>query len=344
MPFQTGQVIGRVEKNKVEGPRLTPFERDVLKGAGWKPGDGVPDLTKTDFGKRAAEYADNIRKKAEKDIEGKSPVPDGTPPPKPGPNRDISELHPAERMEIENLLRQQGLPEESAVPEAGIKIVDDVSQKGFNPFLKAAEPAEPPQEAAEAPEPMGEPVDPAGADLAEKEPQRICARCGHIHGTPMVEVTDTDKYHYCQTILGSQRFRKVYEAYGGRLKFTFRSLTPLESNMAFDQADNDMATSKITTGMQYMRRLEDYRLAMALERLERQDKAPMEFQEVNELAYADDVFTTPLPQLIEFIHGKVFVSDHVRRTVGQHWMVFQQLLETLEAKARDPDFFDVTGP
>lgn len=338
-PYKTGEIIGTVPKNKADSPSLTEFERSVLEGSGWKPGEKLPDLTNTAFGQRAKQHADNIRKQAEEQIKGKAPVPADTPPAKAPPTRDISEVHPAERMEIENLLKEQGLPEQSVVEDGGTQIVNDLSTR-FNPLKDARTPQKPD---TAAPEPDTD-SDKANATVQQDETQKLCERCGHILGAPLVDVTDEDKQNYIQTILGGIRFRKTYEAYGGRLKFTFRSLSPLESNMAFDQADNDTASSKISTGLQYMRRLEDYRLVSAIESLERLGKSPTQFAEVGNLEYDSDVFNTPLPQLVEFMHEKIFVSDHVRRTIGQFWAGFQRLLETLEAKARDPDFFDETGP
>ena len=44
-------------------------------------------------------------------------------------------------------------------------------------------------------------------------------------------------------------------------------------------------------------------------------------------------------QMKEYLDNGVFTTDSLRRTVGNQWVKFNRLLQFMEAKAEDPDFF-----
>jgi hypothetical protein len=45
----------------------------------------------------------------------------------------------------------------------------------------------------------------------------VCAACGHKHGDPLPEVTETDKRYFVESLLGARAFEKTYTFLGGGL-------------------------------------------------------------------------------------------------------------------------------
>ena len=362
LPFTPGVVVAKISNKEFDpaSTGLTDIEERVLKQAGWRPGDPLPDLTNTMIGQRLTDAFTKVGEEA-RQLDGLTPVPPDTPPLQIPKARDISELSPAEKAEVVNALkaakqieenlRQQDVPDSiAAIPGMAeayktasqlpdtLTIVDDTTkaaaETNFNPTV-AEEPVplvpdppnvEPPSEAA------------AGSEL-DAIPHVQCPRCGHFVDTDVINPSDDDKRAFVQAILGGQRFRKNYTVFGGKIAFTLRTLLPSESAMALFQLDSDCDTRRVLTQAQYIRYLQDYRLAMGLEMLHRDGKAPVQLQAVKEIQFDNNQYSTVLPQLTEYIQDQLFANDHVRHVIGMHWAEFQRLTELMEVRAEDSDFW-----
>lgn len=186
-------------------------------------------------------------------------------------------------------------------------------------------------------------ADPGDSAGGEIPPPEVCPKCGHHVRLAVVEFTQQDKEAFVATLLGSTRFRKEYEMFAGNIVLTLRSLTPDETDMILFQLDQETIGEQILSRAQYVRRMADYKLAASIERLARRGGAVHAFKPITEVAYDKTKYKTPLPQLLEYLHGQVFITDHVRRVCGQQWVRFQDLFELLEQRQDDPDFYEGTG-
>jgi hypothetical protein len=255
---------------------------------------------------------------------------------------------------------------EMATAAPTIELVDDVTPPAtpapeeFDPTVAAA------TTKSTAPPVLAEPLDetPAFAPVVEDAPETAelqqaeeeqkmlagtdlkpvdCPKCGHLLEHDVVPVTDPDKHRFIMSIEGSQRFRKEYTIYDGRIQFTLRSLTPSDADLAVDQLDELVRTEKIQSRAQWMKLLMDYRLAMAISRFERVGGGAVNLQLPEDVKFDPEKDHTCLPALHKYVQNRLFGSEHVSRAVGQEFMRFQRLQEILEARAPDPDFYTGTG-
>ena len=283
------------------GPQPTAIEKQLLEQVGWKEGDPIPQLSNT-------QAARKLRRELGLGTEAdeKYDVPD-------------LQLSQEEQAELQERMQEAQKPKEppktqwyseqvrQAVENAPeIEIVDDTKTEGQSP---AAD----------------QPV--------------VCQRCGHVHGTPVAEPTDEDRYNFLQTvILGAQRFQKDYMLFGDRIRVRFRTLTPSEERMIYAQLDEDTVEQRIKTHSQWFQWLANYEMAASIAEFQRTTQEPVSFVSIKELDFDATQHATPLPSLLDFFFESVFVSENVRRPVGQAYVEFQRLIEAIETEARRPDF------
>jgi hypothetical protein len=148
---------------------------------------------------------------------------------------------------------------------------------------------------------------------------------------------------FVEAVLGGKRFRKEYSVFGGKIAFRLRTLLPSESEMALAQLDEDCDNRRVITNAQYMRYLQDYRLAMGLEVVHYDGKAPVQLKAVGEIQNDEVKYRTVLPMLVKYIQDNLFVTDHIRNVIGGRWAEFQRLTELMEVRAEDPDFWKAIG-
>ena len=185
---------------------------------------------------------------------------------------------------------------------------------------------------------------PAGVEAL---PKPRCSRCGHDQSIiDDVEVTREDRLSFLQSILGGIRFKKRVPMFGGKLTAVFRTLTAKEVDLSFTQLAYDARHGAVTGDeLQYFRTLADYRLVMSLESLRNDVGVTVEVPEI----FSDEFEVTNLPEgatklmpASSWLYDNALKTDQLRRVVGAEFFRFQRLVEKLEARASDPNFWEAT--
>jgi hypothetical protein len=359
---------------------LTEDEKAMVLKAGWRPGEPLPDLRWTKISKLMETKVAEVRANAE-DIAGLTPIDPSTPPLDPPEWPDISEL-PIEDQEravkafeemdelqermnqarLQRSRRRTGPPahvmakpgaakaiataQAAANAQTGIELVDDISNETKAPFrLKANIPQPPPPPTRDSLQQLELPPPHVTAGAAEELPtaQNLCPRCGFDRDGELVEPTTQDLVAYLSMVDGKEnRFRKQYTLFGGRIVVTFRSLLPKEVDAAILLADQEMADGKIYHVLQYARVVESYKMAAGIESIRRAHQGEITLPTIDQVAEGDNG-ESPFAVIREYITNEVFATDRLRSTVAHQWIRFNQLLQHIEAKADDPDFFVGTG-
>ena len=200
---------------------------------------------------------------------------------------------------------------------------------------KAFDPVEPPAQPPPSP-----PKQPSGGGDAGGGKRHLahCPQCNYNLSKDPLEITPHQKLSFMAVVLGEGRFRQEYPMFGGKMHLTLRGLLPSELDLAQHQLAHDTQTKRVLTPVEYNYMFENYKLAMAMERLDRNGQV-LTFRPVAELTYDATKFVTPLPQLTAWLNDNVYKTDNVRRTIGQHWLTFGKIQDKLEARADDPDFW-----
>ena len=306
LPVEPGSVLGKVPVENVSGAILTPMEMELLKKKESVESDAFSD----DLQKQLADAnkASTLDKTA-------TPIHPATDPVVPPAAVDIKDLPEERQKELLEALKQT---QEAAEPS----------------FVKKEEPLTD----------FSEEAAPTSRVTGKKEDVEVtaqCPKCKHTLDQPVVSASSADKYAFIAATLGGQRFFKEYRVFNGNILAVFRELTPNESDLALKQLDYEVKSKEIVGRYDYLRRLTDYRLAMSLERFQLKDKEAVKVEEVENMENNSDD-PTVLPSLLRWLNGSVFVTDHVRRVVGLKFMDFQRIMELMEARAEDDDFFTKT--
>ncbi len=379
LPPPPGTVLGRVPLDVVRGQsELTDDEKQIIAAAGWKPGDPVPNLRGTKVGQHMQAAVDAVREKAE-DVHGMSPIDPATEPLEVPEPVDINDLPPDEQeraiqifKEMDELQDRMNMarrartktqplpPQITGTPGAaqaigvaaaaaaaereqqpGVTLVDDLGITGDQPF-KLKKPAAAPAQPESAPE-ISSPEQvsaEAGGDLTDATTH--CPQCNFDLNGELVAPSTEDIVAYLSTLMGEGRFRKEARLFGGRIIVVFRGLLPKEVDMALQLADDDVVAGNITHITQYARVAETYKLIMGIESVTRTGQSPINLPAVSDIEEPTNGRSSIL-QLKEYLDNDVFTTDSLRRTVGLQWIKFNRMLQYMEAKSDDPDFFDVTA-
>jgi|694.fasta_scaffold49167_3 hypothetical protein len=171
----------------------------------------------------------------------------------------------------------------------------------------------------------------------------FCPRCGwDMKQKFEITPTDADKEEFLIALLGGQRFRRTYELFGGKVRVTFRSMLAEENKAIYRQLVIDQQAKKIATEAEWFVQMMDYRLACSLDEMTTLDgklvASVPEVALVSPLPESDE--NNPLVQQLSKINKDVLAQEVTRRLVGAHLRRFQRLLETLEAQALDPSFWN----
>jgi len=221
-----------------------------------------------------------------------------------------------------------------------MKLINDLPEstgdmpvrEATTPFKIKAEETQPqPQPEISSPEQDSPDV---GADLTGHT--TYCPRCNFDLNKTVPEPTELDIAGYLACVLDGGRFRKEVSLFGGRITVVFRTLTPLEVDAAISQADAEMAEDKITNILQYTRIVEGYKLVAGIEMVSRPNTGPITFPELGKIAEGD---VPPIVEVYNYFNNEVFTTDSLRSIVGVEWVTFKNLVQFLEAKASDPNFF-----
>jgi len=170
----------------------------------------------------------------------------------------------------------------------------------------------------------------------------LCPHCGWDSTRPdETEPTVDEKRDFLQTVLGGVRFFKTFTLLGGAVKVTFRTLMSTESDMALQQIAFDARQGRIATQAEWLQKVTDYRMAMALDSISLRGTGLQKLPPIaeNEFDEIDPSKETKAPQQAKAMYEHYLTSESIRRTVGACFHRFQRLCEKLEARMEDPDFW-----
>ena len=171
-----------------------------------------------------------------------------------------------------------------------------------------------------------------------------CPRCSwDMRQKFAIVPTDRDKEDFIATLLGSTRFKKRYEIFGGKVVVTFRSLLAEENKLIYRQLILDQQKNKVATEAEWFVQMMDYRLACSLDTVaDAKGKVIASIPLLEEMSWEankDEPLATPLPKQLDLVNTHL-AQETTRRLVGVHLRQFQRLLEGLEAMALEPNFWN----
>lgn len=327
----------------VDNPYISDFTKKTLEQFGWEKDDPIP----ADLGELLVQFKEALPASKKTDV-----------------------LVDAELMAEDDIEKVKAMLAEAKVVAADKLKTANKNKKlaSMNPAVAAAyqkvaqqlEVVDDREEAAtiEEPEPAAEPNEPKTESVPTTPPpeeQRrdvpglrdavpFCPRCGwDVRQKYETDPTDRDKEDFLATLLGSARFKKEYELFGGKIKVLFRGLLAEENKLIYRQLVLDQQENRISTEAEWFLQMMDYRLACSLERIS--DGSGKVLSIVPELLErkADtttEPLATPLPAQLEYLNKDVLAQEVTRRLVGTHLRQFQRLIEALEAMALEPSFWN----
>jgi hypothetical protein len=171
-----------------------------------------------------------------------------------------------------------------------------------------------------------------------------CPRCNFDLNGELFVPTLADKIGYIALVMGDQkRFHRTATLFGGRITLVFRSLTTAEENLALTQIDDDAKQGKVSNLVLYAALLSDYKMLMSIESVQRKGKPPVAIAPIASYEYDEKANKTALPEFKEWLDAEVFLAASVRNAVSRAYFEFSQILQMMEAKAPDSDFFSGIG-
>lgn len=321
-------------KDWASDSEVSEREKKMLMTTGWRQGDPVPrpllEAIRQDLGK-----SDAI-------VQGVSGVKEVI--------KDIKDLSPEERAKIaEAVSSAKNARVEMTRIGGDISGLEGIIDPGIVAAMNAEELME--KKRQELNDLYKEKVketskDEVVASAGGEQHIRNCPNCGHdVSKTEDSSITDTDKWTFIQSVLGGKRFVKQYELFDNRLIVIFRTLTNDEADMAFTQTALDVQKNIMPDEGVYFRTLMDYRLSMSIESV-KSDNGVVNVPEV-----LSDDFQTDLPPkgatklcfIVPYIYENVLKTESIRRAIGSCFFRFQRMVEKMEARADDPDFWKATG-
>jgi hypothetical protein len=186
----------------------------------------------------------------------------------------------------------------------------------------------------------------SNSGLEDKDKISNCPHCGwDLKKSDDVVVSDDDKINFVQSILGSVRFKKAYQLFGGRITIVFRTLTVAESDMAYKQlivdSNNDIQSRIISDTMFYWRTLMAYKAVMSVERIE-SEAGVLQIDPIMDIEVDPSEYKKPntkLFALFDDLVEQIMPSDVMRNAVSNCYNQFNSLVEKMQAMAEDKDFW-----
>lgn len=232
---------------------------------------------------------------------------------------DLDKLPPERQQSILAAIEQlgQGFKPEDVGKDAGTTV--DLSTK-----TKSEEP-----KANSVPEAGGLP------------PQKNCQHCGWDLTRPEpANPSDEDKLNFLQATIGQRPFSKTYSLLAGKLSVTLRTLSADESDLCFTQVAYDVEAGMILDPGQYFRTLSDYKLCLAIAKLET-DSLKINLPDSVDKWQTDEPppKNTKIKYIVNHIYDKVLVQETLRRAVAMIYIRFEQLGNELVARVDDVPFW-----
>lgn len=180
----------------------------------------------------------------------------------------------------------------------------------------------------------------SGARIVAKN----CPRCHwDMSRTNTVQITDTERYAWLISLHGA-RFKKVYPLVGGKVSITFRSLTPAETQLAYEQTGFDMKGKSELGLPAYYAKLWENRMSLSLEKVEFEDGRAFPVPVDRMLAAGVTAGEhTAIPAILKYITANVVPSESLMRLVGRKFSNFQGLIEQLEQEAERDFTEEISG-
>lgn len=348
MPLRAGEIL------------LTPEESVRLRSFGWRPGDPIPGNL-PDYIKAFQEATKVLPEEVREEIRSTPIAPPGTPPTKIPQPIDISQLDSKHRAEIEAYLQdfrkhapaiekaakvRGGMEKVSpsiqqaivACEEEGIELVDSRKEKQFvdealGTQFGSAQDLQKQIDIAEGNKSRNVVEEDEPTKEAEKEE----------------ELDYVDRAGYLTAIMAMKPFRKVYTLFDGRIEIVFRQLSTELAEMVLTQVSHSSRigfienAENIQLGHVYWSLLSLESVSFQGEKTDISEAVDNYIEEWKE-SDTDHEEPTPLPELLTLMR-KSPPLHHVSvwRSVQKLHAKFNKLVETLEAKADEPDFWNGIG-
>lgn len=349
LPLQPGEII------------LTQYEKKKLAKFGWKEGDPLPGNIADLVAKAKAEVAEDIRTaqpfKNRPIFKAPEPV-------------DINDLSQERQDELKGYLQQfkdmapqieaasknqehmASLPPEiqKAIRDAGgVEVIDSRGEA-------TDDPAKVLQKKIDEAEGRITPRDDEGTGLEEDdEPEKKasqtgldvshshCPRCNLLLSSKPIEPSQEDKLNYVACILGDKLFEKVYSLYGNKLLLAFRQLNTERSDMVFHQVAHEIRAGLL--GEDSYRQIMLYRMVLSLNHISIGGKEPIDIggavdsfiDEPDENTKRTDLLPIMLARLQK---TEPLKSESIWRACREAFERFNTLLDDLDARADNPDFWN----
>lgn len=324
---------------------MSDFTKKTLAQFGWTDQDGVPDNI-GEFLLAAKDRAGpTTRTDVMIDIEKMLP----------------EDVETARKMFAEQRAKDKQRKAEAEIEEKTKNMAPSVAE-AYRKLLAATTPPPPaPEEAKpeivddreapvatqEAAPPTDEPPAPK-VDNAPPLPPIIlpfCPRCGwDMRMKYDIEITDQDKEAFVAILLGNSRFKKKYSFLGDKFVVTLRSLLADENLEIHRQLVLDHQAGELPGENEWFLRMFEYRLACSIESVYDGAGKPLAIlPPLDEVKPADESAETSLVYMRKYVNTKVLAHEVTRRLVGQQFRRFQRLIESLEAMAIEPSFWEGIG-
>ena len=318
-PQQIG--LGAVQMNA----KLLPSERETLKKFGWKEGEPIPVNMAELLAQGAPQAPSGVELPASSPAAERIPL-------SPGQVAQGTDVLADARDALEHTKAMSSMEADESVQRAmavaagqspaDVAIVDDTKEATYD---------------------GGEPK----SEVGFEPPLLRCPRCEwDLKVRDPVEVTDGDKQRFLQAILGQVPIRKSFSVLGGAVKIVYRSLTPDELDMCFEQAYTERRQGRYQSPDAYFELINRYRLSLQLVRIESQEvnhNFPTDIPGwTAKLDTAEETDDSPVKRACEFMYKKVILTESLNRILGGLGGEFNSLVGKLEANSRNSDFWSTT--
>lgn len=198
----------------------------------------------------------------------------------------------------------------------------------------------------DAPEPAASQETPPAAPVVETAaplPVTHCPRCSwDMSITFSAEPTTEDIQNFVISILGNSRFIKNVPLMDGKMSVSYRTLTAKESRMILQQLRYDTLAGRVATEAEWLVAMLEYRLVCGLAALYDETGASIvEVPPSEEWSFtvADPTKETLLVPMCNWFNEEGITNESLRRIVGTHHRQFQRIVETLESRTAEPNFW-----
>lgn len=337
-PGITGTLPRPMGQPILDASTLTKREREALEAEGWQPGKEAPVESEAIARERA-----RLQKEIE---EFSSKVGENAPP------LEIPEEIQWEQLDKETQKRMmaeinEGYKQTNATQQRNplkgpsVEVYDSRETVRIgNPVKEVETPPEKDEEPVE--EHTEEDKEYAGSSLHDGN----CPHCGWQLDRSDVEIDENDKIKYVLAQCGGSedgRFRKEYSVFNNHMSITFRDLTSKESDLIYKQLASDRLQERITAPDDYIYYFMSYRLICSLERIEKSGEGQPTVLPVIEDYDVEGKYVTPLPEILDYLMDTVIKTETFKRLLINKLSEFQRMVEQLEARAEDDDFFPKTS-